>query len=348
MYNSLMLDDLKYIHQKDGQDALGIAEKQFQQLLPAYELPAAEGNIGNIVFSGMGGSALAALLSTTWPGYKVPFEIIRNYSIPTYVGPETLFIASSYSGNTEETIEALGHAEGQGAKIAIITSGGQLAETAKAKNYPLALIPGGLQPRYAVLHSFKALADILVKYGLADAALLNEELQKASEFLRTAVEWWRPDVPTKDNYPKQIALELMGKSPVVYAGPLMFPAAYKWKISFNENAKNVAWCNQLPEFNHNEFLGWTSHPTDKPYAVICLRSSFEHPRVQKRFELSERMLSGMRPRTLNIDSLGENVLQHLLWLVAFGDFVSLYLALLNGLNPTPVDLIEKFKRELNS
>ena len=138
----------------------------------------------------------------------------------------------------------------------------------------------------------------------------------------------------------------MCKSLVVYARRKLFPAAYKWKISFNENAKNIAWCNQLPEFNHNELLGWTSHPVDKAYAVIDLRSNLEHPRVQKRFKVYERLLSGMRPRTHVVEAQGETILEQLLWAVAFGDFVSLYLALLNGLNPTPVDLIEKFKKAL--
>jgi glucose/mannose-6-phosphate isomerase len=140
----------------------------------------------------------------------------------------------------------------------------------------------------------------------------------------------------------------MGKSAVVYSGPKMHPAAYKWKISFNENAKHVAWLGQLPEFNHNEFLGWSKQPTDKPYAVIDLRSNLEHPRVQKRFEVSARMLSGMRPEPHVVQAEGETVLEQLLWLIAYGDFVTLYLAVLNGVNPAPVELVEKFKRELNA
>jgi glucose/mannose-6-phosphate isomerase len=134
---------------------------------------------------------------------------------------------------------------------------------------------------------------------------------------------------------------------VIYAGPKLFPAAYKWKISFNENAKNVAWCSQLPEYNHNEFLGWTSHPVDKPYAVIDLRSNLEHPRVQKRFQIADKLLSGQRPAPEVVEVKGDTLVQQMLWAVALGDFVSLYTALLNGLNPTPVDLIEKLKAALN-
>jgi glucose/mannose-6-phosphate isomerase len=344
-----MLDDLKFIHERDGQDALGIAEKQWQQLGQTYDLggwrPSAD--IINIVHSGMGGSALWALLSTTWPGHRLPFEIVRGYDIPNYVGTNTLFIASSYSGNTEETLEALKNAAVKGAQIAVITSGGRLAEVARDKGYPMALLPDVGQPRFGALAGLKALLTILWHAGLLEERAISETVDEAGTFLRDAVKPWLPTEPTSRNPAKQLALELMGKSPVIYAGPKLFPAAYKWKISFNENAKNIAWCNALPEFNHNEFLGWTSHPTDKPYAVIDLRSNLEHPRIQKRFEVSERLLSGKRPAAHVVQAEGDTILKQLLWTVALGDLVSLYLALLNGLNPTPVDLIEKFKRALD-
>lgn len=342
-----MLDDLKYIHEKDAQDALGVAEKEYQQLKHTFETDGwqlAAGNYENIVFAGMGGSALAAQLSLTWPGYDRPFEIVRGYDIPKYVSDKTFFIASSYSGNTEETLSAIEQAEQKGAHIAVVTSGGKLAEIAKEKGYPLALLPAGLQPRHAVFYGFRALVTILEKAGLLTQKA--DELDSAAEFLEQAEKSWLPTVPTAQNVAKQIALECIGKSVVVYGGPLMYPAAYKWKISFNENAKHVAWVNQFPEFNHNEFMGWTKQPVDKPYTVIDLRSNLEHPRVQRRFEVTERLLSGMRPAPIVVQAEGRTVLEQLLWVVSLGDFVTLYTALLNGLNPTPVDLIEKFKKAL--
>ncbi|MFO0881964.1 MAG: bifunctional phosphoglucose/phosphomannose isomerase [Candidatus Saccharimonadales bacterium] len=341
-----MLDDLVLIHQRDAQDALGIAEKQWEQLAYSFDLPRQDFKPETIVYGGMGGSALGALLATTWPGFAVPFVISRDYSIPAFTSDKTLFIASSYSGNTEETLEALGHAEESGARIVVVAAGGRLVEIAKEKNYPLLPLPQVTQPRFATLYGFKALVTILQSFGLLDTETTNVELAKTVEFLKQATDQWRPDVATKDNVAKQLALEVIGKSIVVYGGPLTYPAAYKWKISFNENAKNVAWANQYPEFNHNEFLGWTSHPLDKPYAVIDLRSNFEHPQVQKRFTVSERLLSGRRPAPHIVQAQGETILEQLVWLVALGDFVSLYTAILNGLNPTPIDLIEKFKKEL--
>ena len=344
-----MLDDLKMIHERDAADALGIAEKQWQQLGIEFAVTAYEGfNPSNVVYGAMGGSALAALLSTTWPGYNVPFAVVRDYDIPAYVSGSTLFIAASYSGNTEETLSALAQAETAGAKIAVIAGGGKLQAIAEEKGYPLALLPKTAQPRYAVLANLKALISLVAPYNLLATDNIGAELGRGAEFLQAQTSLWRPDVPTAQNPAKQLAQELIGQSVVVYGGAKLFPAAYKWKISFNENAKQVAWCGQLPEFNHNEFIGWSKQPVDKPYKVVDLRSSLEHPRTQKRFEVSERLLSGMRPAPHVVNAVGKDLLEQLLWTVAYGDFVSLYAALLNGLNPAPVELVEKFKKELDA
>ncbi|MBI2007799.1 bifunctional phosphoglucose/phosphomannose isomerase [Candidatus Saccharibacteria bacterium] len=344
-----MLDDLKYIHQRDGQDALGIAEKQWQQLEHQFEFTDGRlrvTNIANVVYAGMGGSALAALISKSWPGCKTAFEVCRQYKIPSYVSSSTLFIASSYSGNTEETVAALAEAEEKGATIVVITGGGKLQEIASQKKYPLLLLPDTGQPRYAVMANLKALVVILETANLLNQPGAGEEMQNAVGFLQFATKVWLPTVPTSQNPAKKLALELAGKSPVIYAGSLLVPAAYKWKINFNENAKNLAWWNELPEFDHNELIGWSSHPMQKPYEIIELRSKLEHPRVQKRFEAGEKLLSGLRPAPNVVEVQGETLLEQLLWAINFGDFVSIYLALLNNVNPTPVDLVEKFKKEL--
>jgi glucose/mannose-6-phosphate isomerase len=343
-----MLDDLKLIHERDAQDALGVAEKQWQQLQYDFkvELPSLEG-VTNIVVGGMGGSAWPALYLKSWPGTLVPLEVISNYNLPTYVDEHTLFISSSYSGNTEETLAALAEAEDRQAKIAVMTAGGKLAEAAQRKEYPLFMIPGGIQPRMSSFYFLAALLQILEPQGLVSAGSL-EELRAVGDWLKDQPLSWKPEVPTKDNAAKQLALELMGKSIVVYSGPKLFPAANKWKICLNENAKNIAWTNYYPEFNHNEFIGWSSHPTQKPYAVVEIRSNLEHERIQKRFVVTERLLSGLRPAPEVVVPKGETLLQQLLWTSNFGDFTSLYVALLNGLNPTPVDLVEKLKTQLDN
>ena len=343
-----MLDDLKYIYERDAQDALGIAEKQWQQLGHEFEISNMEfrRDIYNVVVAGMGGSALAATIIQSWPQIMVPIEVVRNYDLPGSVNDKTLFVASSYSGNTEETLAALKQAEERGCQIVVIAAGGTLVTRAEEEHYPLFKLPAGLQPRMAVFYNLAALVQLLESTGLIGEGKTTE-LHKAADWLKDQIAAWLPTVPAKDNRAKQIALELVGKSVVVYGGPKLYPAAYKWKISFNENAKHIAWTNQYSEFNHNEMLGWTKQPVDKPYAVVELRSQLEHPRIQKRFEVTQRLLSGLRPEPIVVEAEGQTLLEQLLWTITLGDFTSLYLALLNNLNPTPVELIEKFKLALD-
>ncbi|HSH55786.1 MAG TPA: SIS domain-containing protein, partial [Candidatus Limnocylindrales bacterium] len=172
------------------------------------------------------------------------------------------------------------------------------------------------------------------------------ELERAAVFLEESIRPWLPTVATKVNPAKQLAYELLGKSVVIYSSPLFAPAAYKWKLGINENAKQLAWVGQLPEFSHNEFTGWSQQPVDKPYAVVDIRSSLDHPRIQKRFELSERFLSGKRPAPLKVEPQGTTLLEQLLWTMAFGDFVSIYLALLGGIDPVPLELVNTFKKQM--
>lgn len=345
-----VLDDLKMIHQKDSNDALGKVAKQWKQLKYEFKIENWElkiENCQNIVLAGMGGSALAAEIFKSWPATKLPFEIVRNYDIPAYVDGSALFIASSYSGNTEETLSALAQAEQKGCLVVVIAAGGKLGEIAEAKNYPFFRIPEGLQPRMAVFYNFAALIKLFSLCGLISDGKLSE-LRSAADWLGKQSAELLSDVPVSKNRAKQLAQELMGSSVVIYSGPKLYPAAYKWKINFNENAKNIAWCNQYPEFNHNEFLGWTSQPVDKPYKVVELRSNLENERVQKRFSISEKLLSGTRPHPEIINAKGGTELEQLLWTIQLGDFTSIYLALLNGLDPTPVELIERLKNELKS
>jgi len=303
--------------------------------------------IDNIVFAGMGGSALAALLVKKWlkSELSLPFEIFRSYDLPEYVGHNTLVILSSYSGNTEETLSSLDQAILKDAQIAIITSGGKLVDIANEHQITYALLPGGLQPRMAVIDDLRALVQVLVNFDILPLERLDE-IASTSDWVHSESIKWTADVPTNQNYAKQLALQSVGKTAVFYGGTLTAPVAYKWKISFNENAKNMAFWNEYPEFNHNEFIGWTSHPVEKPFAVFDIVSSFEHPQILKRFEITDRLLSGKRPKSTVINLVGNSVIEQLLWGSILADFVGIYLAILNNVNPIPVELIEKLKQEL--
>lgn len=341
----LVLDDLKYIAQVDKSDALGVAGKQASQLTHQYGVTLDFQNITNVVVGGMGGSGWPSLVLKSWPGLAVPFELSNNYSVPSYVDERTLYIASSYSGNTEETLEAITEAAAKGAQVVVMAAGGKLAALAEEKGYPLYMVPGGFQPRMSSFFFLAALIQILEPLGLVAEGSL-EELHEAAKWLESQNSDWLPTVALAENSAKQIAEHLEGKTAIIYSGPLLFPAANKWKICINENAKNTAWTNQYPELNHNEFIGWSSHPIEKPFGVVELRSNLEHPRTQQRFDLTDKLLSGKRPHALAIEAQGDTVLKQILWAFNLGDYVSLYLSVLNNVDPTPVDLVEEFKKEL--
>jgi glucose/mannose-6-phosphate isomerase len=197
----------------------------------------------------------------------------------------------------------------------------------------------------AVIYNLKALIALLATFSVVEASRA-EEITQLSTWLHSETRRWEREVTTDKNYAKQLALLAVGKTPVIYGGSITAPAAYKWKISWNENAKNVAFWNEYPEFNHNEFMGWTSHPVEKPFVVFDLVSNFEHSQILKRFEVSDRLLSGMRPKAITVNLQGQSVLAQLLWASILADFVSIYVAILNGVDPTPVAQIETLKREL--
>ena len=345
-----MLDDVNVIKQRDSKGALDVAASQWEQV--TFEPQILDGDhdgraLTKLVVAGMGGSALAALLTKAWlhGRLSIPFEVVREYDLPSYVDESTLVIASSYSGNTEETVECLNQAQKRGAQVAVLAAGGALIDMATESAVTRIQVTSGLQPRMAMLMNLKALGCLLRHFDVITDEVVNE-ISSVADWLRTETQAWVVDIPTDKNYAKQLALLAVGKSPVFYGGRLTGPVAYKWKISWNENAKNVAFWNVYPETNHNEFIGWASHPVDKPFVVFDIRSSFEHERILKRFDVSDRLLSGLRPKAIPVQLSGESEIAQLLWGCILADFVSVYVAVLNGVDPTPVDLVEKFKKEL--
>ena len=341
-----ILDTPNVIAQKDPFDALGVAAKEWSQLSETQEIigDVLPRKFAQIVVTGMGGSGMAAGMAKDWLDLELPFEVVKGYDLPAYVGRESLVVASSYSGNTEETLSAAHQAIDRGATVVVVASGGTLIELAKEKSLLYVQLKDGIQPRMAVFANLIALLTIFEAYQLCSGKLA--ELAGYAEWLSEESARWEAVVPSDLNLAKQLAMQSAGKTPVIYASTKMRSVAYKWKISFNENAKTVAFWNELPEFNHNEFIGWTSHPVEKPFAVFDLRSEFDHSQIARRFETSDRLLSGMRPKASVVELEGESVIAQMLWGGVLADFVSIYLAILNGVDPTKVDLIEKLKAEL--
>lgn len=342
------LDDLEAVKKLDPSGALGVISGQYEQLTHQFDVDLSKlAKPKNIVLAGMGGSALAALVAKAWldDELSVSFEVVRDYGVPGYVGADTLVIASSYSGNTEETVAALAEAEQKGAQIVVMAAGGKLGERAKDKGYPVLTLPSGLQPRYTTLYGLSALVALFSKLKLIDAARLTELQAQATE-LESARQSWLPEVAATDNLAKQIAGQLVGTTAVIYGGPLMKAAAYKWKIGCNENAKNVAFWDEFSEFDHNEIMGWLGPVDTKSFTVVELRSHLEHPEIIRRYDISNLLLDAKMPDPIRVDAVGETPLSHLLWAIQLGDFVSIYLAVLNNIDPTPVTLMEELKKDL--
>lgn len=345
-----MLNDKNLIKQRDPNNALAVASRQFEQSKNTPRIDNGDFDhrlINNVVIAGMGGSALAASILKTWlkSEFSRPLEIIRGYDLPSYVGKNTLVIISSYSGNTEEALSCLRQAQSQDSQLGIIASGGQLIESATRNDIANVVLKNGVQPRYSVIANLSALVALLVNFEIISPNKLQQILECA-DWLESESAKWTIDVPIEVNYAKRLALSAVGKTAVFYGGELTAPIAYKWKISWNENAKNTAFWNEMPEFCHNEFIGWTSHPVEKPFAVFDIISSLENTQILKRFNITDRLLSGMRPKSTVIGLRGNTLIKQLLWGSILADFTSIYLAILNNVDPTPVALIEKLKSEL--
>lgn len=339
-----MLDDPKYIAQFDPNNGLAMVGGQPAQLQQKFEVIVPKSRINQVVVAAMGGSALGSELIKGWLSDRlsVPYEIVRDYSLPQYVGPETLVIASSYSGNTEETLSALKEAKQRNAVICTIAAGGEMASVNQTKTH-LSLV-SGLQPRLTPFFGAKAIATILEGAGIIEGA--TSELEAAGAWLEHQALAFMANAPEAENPAKQIAKQLAGHPVVIYGGQTLAMPAMKWKIDVNENAKSLAFYNRLPEFNHNEFNGWVLSK-QSPFRVVQLHSNLDNGRISKRFEVTNRLLSGHMPTPIIVKAVGETKLQQMLWTILLGDYVSLYLAFLNQIDPVPVDMIEKLKVELN-
>lgn len=308
-----------------------------------------EGTPENVVILGLGGSAIGgdlvrALLA---PTAGIPIQVVRGYDLPAYVSGKSLVIASSYSGNTEETLTTAALAEERGARLVAITTGGELGKRAAEKGWPMIRIPGGLSPRAAIGYSFVPLLVLMERLGIAGP--LGEDLAEAAGVLEAQRDRYGLDVPYDENPAKQIALAFKGKLPLVYGaqGPSGV-AAYRWKTQINENSKAPATWNEFPELNHNETVGWeTPDEVTRAMEVVVLRDRRDNPRVQARIEVTTREI--MEARVSGIRELwaeGESAVARLFSLIYPGDFVSYYLAVLYRVDPTPVRMIDLLKNRL--
>lgn len=303
--------------------------------------------ISSIVFAGMGGSALAANIIKNWlyDNLTVPLEVVRGYNLPDYIGPNTLVVVSSYSGNTEEALSCYQQAIGEGAKIVVMSAGGELMKQARKHNNLVLELPDGYQPRLAVFAGFKALACLFEDMKLVATTDLRGQLINVADFLDNVKFAMSPDNQSEDNLAMQIAEKAYGKVAIIYAASMLGSAAYKWKIDVNENGKQLAFYNTYPELNHNEFQGWM-FPKEKELVAIQLESSLEAEQMQKRMLSTEAILKDHGFTPIKIQAQGSTHIEQLLSTILLGDYVSAYVGILNGIDPTPVEMVEKLKKNL--
>lgn len=301
----------------------------------------------HVLLCGMGGSAIGGDFLRIYlrqKGFPKPIEVVRGYELPPFADERTLVFAVSYSGNTEETLSCTQQALEYGCKVIAITSGGRLAQFAEEHRMTRVKILGGMPPRTALAYLFVPLLRSLLP--LLDEWEVEREFQEAVGTLRELAATYS-EKPEAENPAKQQARALFQRIPVIYGSEVTEPVARRWKCQVNENAKQPANWDVLPELHHNEIMGWESSLT-KRFAYVLLRDPEEHPQVRKRFAITRELLEERGHTVLEVrpPEEGRGLLSRLLSLSYLGDWVSLYLALLNGVDPTPVELIETMKRRL--
>jgi len=347
------LDDAVGLKKADPENmlgALGGLPEQCRQAVKLGEEVAVKfpGTYKNVIVTGLGGSAIGGDFLRVYAGKRapVPVTVNRDYALPSYADRESLVFVTSYSGNTEETLSSYEDAKAKGARIVVITSGGKLAEKAHKDGIPLIRIPSGLQPRAATGYLFLPALVVMTKLGLlgdelpnfADLFLSLEKMQKKLS----------PASKEADNQGKKLAKIFYGKIPVIWgAGGTTETVAMRWKGQINENSKAPAYFNVFPELNHNEIVGTqTLQEILNKIEIVFLRSIDDHPRVQKRFDITREIIGDRVGGIREVWGEGNTDLSRMFTLTYIGDYTSAYLAFLYGIDPSPVELISRLKNKL--
>jgi glucose/mannose-6-phosphate isomerase len=305
-------------------------------------------NYRNILVTGLGGSAIGGDLLRNYAGKKasIPVIVNRDYNVPNFTGPNTLVFAVSYSGNTEETLQAYEEARERGADIIVVSSGGKLTQNAKAAGIATVQVPHGFVPRAAVAWLFAPVALILEKIGILDG--VAAEIAETSNVLKQMRDNLNPRVGVPQNTARVIAEKTRNHIPVIWGTTgVSEVAAQRWKAQINENAKSPAYYHIFPELNHNEIVGFQV-PEDllKRQVYVILRDNGDNERIMKRIDISKKIIKERVKNVIEVTSKGESYLARMFSLIYMGDYASVYLALEYGINPTPVEMIDYLKNEL--
>lgn len=300
---------------------------------PSMEAPAA-------IVCGMGGSAIGGDLAAAALSDRLtkPLLVARGYEFPSWVPAGSAVLCSSYSGYTEETLACYSAAEALGAQRLVATTGGELAELARRDGVPVIGVPAGLQPRAAVGYMFCVSAELA---ALAVAGpRINTEIDAAASHLEAGRE-------AAEAGAAELAGEIGDAAVVIYGSDLTAPVAYRWKCQVNENAKQPAFSSVLPEADHNEIEGWPGAGEGR-FAAVFLEDRDQHPRERRRFEVTARAIEPYASAVITVETEGQTRTERVLQAVMLGDLVSLELARARGVDPVPVETIDRFKSELGA
>jgi glucose/mannose-6-phosphate isomerase len=291
-----------------------------------------------LAVAGMGGSAIGADLAAAALGSRLvaPMFTARGYELTASLPADSAVLCSSYSGGTEETLACYEAAAALGARRLVATSGGRLAEQARADGVAVIGLPAVLQPRAAVGYMFTVAAEVAAQVGVADA--IRTEIDSSAAHIEEV----RGATLERAS---QIAAQLDGAIPVIYGADLTAPVAYRWKCQLNENAKAPAFSSELPEADHNEIEGWNSGG-EWPLAADFLTDPDQHPRIRERFELTASLVEPEAHTVVTVEAEGDSRTERLLSAVFLGDLVSLSVAARRGVDPGSVEILERLKDRL--
>lgn len=320
-------------------DVLGIPDQLRDALWRIESARLEPAPAAGLFVCGMGGSAIGGDLAAAALGDRLtgPMLTVRGYALPSWATPEWTVLCSSYSGSTEETLACFEAAEALGARRLVASTGGPLVDRARETEVPVVGLPGIFQPRAAVAYMVVVAAEVASLAGVGPR--VHTEIDAAAAFLTEQSESLRQQA-------REIAGVVAGAVPVIYGSDLTAPVARRWKTQVNENAKFPAFWSELPEADHNEILGWAGAAGDERAAAIFLDDRDQHPRVARRFELTAKAIGPGAAAVARVETMGETRLERLLYAVMLGDLVSLELARQRGVDPYPVEAIDRFKEEM--
>ncbi|MHC1680836.1 MAG: bifunctional phosphoglucose/phosphomannose isomerase [Methanomassiliicoccales archaeon] len=341
------LDDIVGIRALDPTDLLGQLTAFPDQLewSSGMSFPTMDG-ASNVVICGVGGSAIAGdvLVDLLAPVISVPLVVSRDVMLPGFAGKDTLAIVVSYSGNTAESLDQYDDAMRRGCRIAVITSGGKLAQQAITNSQPMIELPAGNQPRASMGYLLGSMALVMQRAGFGK---MHEELVTAAPALRSYLETLIPEVPSSTNQAKRLAKAMRGSVPAIYAPRSIRSVALRWQGQFNENAKMVSFSGEIPEMDHNQLVGWLEGGSGCHCRPVMLMPAEMRPTVKRMAEVTLQMLNERGLDPVFVALPGNDLLSNVLQGISLGDLSSYYMAVLLGVDPAPVTPIKEFKARIS-